>query len=464
MNFTTVKIMRSSSKTGSTFDAGFWVLASQGGNHFLRLLTSILLTRLLAPDAFGLIAIAMTFITAINMVSDLGLRQIIVTSKHSGSPLFLDTVWSLQIIRGLLIFIVASVGAIALFFSSPWLSHSNGGIYSDPVLPIVFVALGVSAIILGFESTGTSVAVRDTKLKTMVLVDVSTQIISAVITLVFAYFYRSVWPLVIGNLVGATARVLLSRKLFTDHVNSFRLDKPYALEIFSFAKLIFASSAMGFLINNADKLAFSLVMSATKFGTVAIAISLLGVLLDTINRLVDNVVFPKLKQAAQENNLLHLAKTFYQFRFWLESAILFLVSFLWFASDSIVHLLFDSRYQSAAQYLRVLSFTQFWLIASCCSSLGLVVGNTHLLATVTWIRLVLTIVFPFIGFSYFGEIGIAWALVFAQIPAVLYAVISARRLLGKAEFDLKRLLALSFVPLGAITGYLVSLALPLVRF
>jgi O-antigen/teichoic acid export membrane protein len=463
MNFNAAKTMTSSNKHGSTFDAGFWVLVSQGGTQFLRLFTSIFLTRLLSPDAFGLIAIAMTFVTAIHMVSDLGLRQIIVTSEHSTSPLFLDTVWSLQIIRGVLILVVALVGALGLSFLANWLGHSNFGVYSDPALPAVFAMLGLSAVILGFESTGIGVAVRDTNLGRMVVIDILVQLISAAMTLLLAYYFRSVWPLVAGNLVGASARVLLSRKLFVDHVNSFRLDKEYMKEILNFSKWIFTSSAMGFVVNNADKLAFSLVMSATQFGTVAIAISLLGVLLDTINRLVDNVAFPKFRQAVQKNNSIALAETFFRFRFWLESVVFFLIAFLWFASDSIVQLLFDSRYQSAAQYLRILSLTQLWLIASCCSSLGLALGNTSLLAKTTWIRLVLTIFFPFVGYHFFGEMGVAWALVAAQMPAVLYAVFSARSLLGQKGINKRGMLAFLFVPLGGLVGYLVSIVLPLVR-
>jgi O-antigen/teichoic acid export membrane protein len=446
-------------KLGSSLDAGRWVLASQGGSHVLRLLTSLVLTRLLAPEAFGLIAIAMTFVTAIQMISDLGLRQIVVTSQHSASSLFLDTVWSLQIIRGIVIFLVALFGALVSYIGATFFWSSGAGVYSDPALPLVLAMIGVSAVILGFESTGISVAVRNTNLKRMVVVDLLTHVVSASMTLLLAYFYRSVWPLVIGNLVGATSRTLLSRKVFSEHRNSFRLDKHHLKEILGFAKWIFVSSGMGFLVNNADKIAFSLVMSAANFGIVAISISLLAVLLETMNRLVENVVFPKLSQAVQSNIPGQVAKTFFKFRFWLEAVIFFSIAFIWVASDSIVDFLFDNRYQQAAVYLRILCLTQLWLVASCCSSLGLALGNTKLLATVTLVRLVLVVVLPFVGYRYFGEIGVAWALVAAQIPAVLIAILWARQLLGVTELNFTSLLAWLFLPLGALTGHLVSLAL-----
>ena len=451
--------MSSFAQSGSTFNAGFWILVSQGGTQLLRLLTSILLTRLLSPDAFGLIAIAMTLIVAIHMISDLGLRQVIVTNEQARTPLFLDTIWALQILRGICVFAVVLVGAVGLMLSTTWISSSNFGIYSDPHLPGVLAALSLSAIILGFEPTGASVAVRDTNLGRVAAIDILTQLISALLTLIIAYFYRSVWPLVLGNLIGACARVLLSRQFFDDHVNSFRMNRKYVVEIFSYSKWIFASSAMGFVVNHADKLAFSLFMSATKFGTVVIAISLTSVVLDTINRLVDNVVFPKLSQAATSGSVASLATVFLQFRFWLEATVLFLIAFLWFASGSIVQLLFDHRYESAASFLRVLSITLIWPIAVCCSSLGLAMGKPSLLATITWIRLVLTIVLPLPIYKYYGDIGVAWALVFAQVPAVLYGMIGARRLLGQTGLNFKRLVVWLFLPLGGLVGSLFSLAL-----
>jgi O-antigen/teichoic acid export membrane protein len=459
MNQKTEKLVNTPILNGSTFNAGFWVLVSQVGTQTMRLLTSILLTRLLSPDAFGLIAIAMTLVTAIHMVSDLGLRQIIVTSENAGSPLFLDTIWTLQILRGLAVFVVALLGAVGLFFSKSLFGLAPVGVYSDPALPVVLAFIGISALILGFESTGIGMAIRGTKLGRMAAVDILTSVVSALMTLGLAYFYRSVWPLVIGNLAGAATRVILSRRIFGDHINQIRLSKQYVTEILSFAKWIFTSSAMGFVVNNADKLAFSMVMTTTKFGTVTIAISLLGVLLDTINRLIENVVFPKFRQAAQSDDPSQLTKTFQRFRLVLDSTVCFSTTFLWFASDSIVGLLFDHRYQAAAEYLRILSFTQLWLIASCCSSLGLALSKPKLLARVTWIRLVLTFVFPVIGYRIAGEVGIAWALVAAQIPAVFYAVVSARRLLGETRISIKTFQAGLSIPLGGLCGYIFALAL-----
>jgi O-antigen/teichoic acid export membrane protein len=456
MNHKTEKLVNTPILNGSTFNAGFWVLASQVGTQTMRLLTSILLTRLLSPDAFGLIAIAMTLVTAIYMVSDLGLRQIIVTSENAGSPLFLDTIWTLQILRGLAVFVLALLGAAGLFFSKSLFGFAPAGVYSDPALPVVLAFIGVSALVLGFESTGVGTAIRGTNLGRMTAVDILTAVISALITLGLAYFYRSVWPLVIGNLAGAATRVILSRRIFSDHINQIRLNKQYVTEILSFSKWIFASSAMGFVVNNADKLAFSMVMTTTKFGTVTIAISLLGVLLDTINRLIENVVFPKFRQATQSNDPSQLTSTFQRFRLVLDSAVFFLTAFIWFASDSIVRLLFDHRYQEAAEYLRILSFTQLWLIASCCSSLGLALGESNLLARVTSIRLILTFVFPVIGYRIAGDIGIAWALVAAQIPAVVYAVVSARRLLGETGIGLKTFQAGLAIPFGGLCGYVAS--------
>src|SRR4051794_26458926 len=80
--------------------AGTWALGGQAAAHILRLGGNLLLTRLLAPDAFGMMSLATVVYVGIVMLSDFGLQQVIVRSRNGEDAEFLDTVWSLQIMHG----------------------------------------------------------------------------------------------------------------------------------------------------------------------------------------------------------------------------------------------------------------------------------------------------------------------------------------------------------------------------
>src|SRR5215470_13141142 len=92
--------------------AGTWSLAGYGLSQAIRFGTNLLMTRLLVPDMFGVMAIATVVMVGLAMFSDLGLRQSIVQSRRGDDPAFLNTAWSVQIIRGVLLWVATVLVAL----------------------------------------------------------------------------------------------------------------------------------------------------------------------------------------------------------------------------------------------------------------------------------------------------------------------------------------------------------------
>src|SRR5690349_19140391 len=86
--------------------AGGWNLAGYGVIQAIRLGSNLIITRLLVPEVFGVIAIVTLVLTVVTFFSDIGLRQNVVQSARGDDPLFLDTVWCVQILRGIAIWFV----------------------------------------------------------------------------------------------------------------------------------------------------------------------------------------------------------------------------------------------------------------------------------------------------------------------------------------------------------------------
>lgn len=72
----------------------------------IRLVRSVVLARLLVPEDFGLFAMALTVVAALNAVSSLGLGRTIVASKFDSDDelkAHLDTIWSVELLKSFLI-------------------------------------------------------------------------------------------------------------------------------------------------------------------------------------------------------------------------------------------------------------------------------------------------------------------------------------------------------------------------
>src|SRR5262249_41516180 len=86
--------------------AGRWTLAGYGIGLGFRFGSSLLLTRLLVPEMFGVMAIATTVMVGLAMFSDVGLKPNVVQSKRGGDAVFLNTAWMIQILRGVMLCIM----------------------------------------------------------------------------------------------------------------------------------------------------------------------------------------------------------------------------------------------------------------------------------------------------------------------------------------------------------------------
>src|SRR5262245_62115529 len=134
-------------------NAGAWTLAGYFLSQAIRLGSNLLMTRLLAPEMFGVMAMAMTVVVGFAMVFDLGLKPNVVQSKRGSDAAFLNTAWVIQICHGAVISIGALCVAAILFLVNRSGFAPQTSVYADPILPYVIAGISITGIIAGFQST-----------------------------------------------------------------------------------------------------------------------------------------------------------------------------------------------------------------------------------------------------------------------------------------------------------------------
>ena len=133
--------------------AGGWSVAGFALSQVIRFGTNLVMTRLLAPEMFGVMTIAQMVMIGLMLFSDLGLRLNIIQSRRGSDPVFLNTAWVTQILVGCLL----ALGAILVASSLALANHLGllppESTYAAPTLPYVLAALGFERLMAGFEST-----------------------------------------------------------------------------------------------------------------------------------------------------------------------------------------------------------------------------------------------------------------------------------------------------------------------
>jgi len=439
--------------------AGFWSIGGHGFGQVLRLVSNLIMTRLLAPEMFGVMAIANVLMVGFSLFSDLGLRQNIVQSKRGDDPVFLNTVWSVQIVRGIIIWFTAVSVSGVLYFAGQVGLLSVDTVYGNPILPFVIAIIAFSSIISGFESTRLSTATRRLVQKKVVLMEVSSQLVGFVVTISWAVVDRNIWALVAGNLAGSLAKTVFSYTMLPGMSNRWKWDSVVIREVLHFGKWVFLSSIFGFLLNSGDRLLLGGLINADVLGVYSIAFLMINAIQMAVSKFSGVVVFPALSEVFRDR-VHRLKGTYYKFRLWQDAGILFLAGFLMSAGSVIISLLYDDRYAGAGPMMQILSLVlvaQRYALADQCY---LAMGRPNLMTMLIIIRILALYSFIPLGFYLNGIEGAVWGIVlghFASVPASMYL---------KAKyniFDLKAELIIlpAFLP-GMVLGNLLSIMYPVI--
>ena len=402
--------------------AGGWNFAGHGLNQAIRLGSNLLMTRLLVPEMFGVMAIATMVTIILSLLSDIGLRQNIVQSRRGDDPAFLDTAWIVQIIRGCVLWVVALGLSIGLYLANAHGLLPVKSVYAVPVLPFVIAVSSFSAVIAGFQSTRWATAFRRFEQLRIMQIEVIAQLAGLAVMIVIAAASRSIWALVTGWLIVTLTITVLSHVWMSGHPNRFRWDPKALHELIHFGKWIFVSSVVGVLAANGDRLLLGGFVEADVMGLYAIAILIVGAISGGLSRFFTMVSLPALSEIAR-NDPARLRDVYYKLRVPGDLVLLFLAGLLFAAGQLVIDLLYDPRYAGSGGMLQILALSFFAVRYGVAHQIYLAVGKPRYLAAINVVDFVslytLVPVLYYLGGTQAAIWGIALCGL-ASIPLVFY--------------------------------------------
>ncbi|WP_191831739.1 oligosaccharide flippase family protein [Pseudomonas fluorescens] len=434
--------------------AGAWNVLSLVLSQVLRLGGNLIIARLLVPEMFGVMVIATTVSVLLHLLSDVGLRQNIIQSRRGDDPLFLNTAWTVQIIRGFVLFSLTLLLAIASWLAQLANLWPAGSTYAAPELPLVLAITGISAIIFGFQSTKIDVAVRTFQQKRVVLIDLTSQVVGLVVMLLIGYFTRSIWSLVIASVLASLASTVLGHVALQGPRNRLQWDRSALTELVNFGRWILVSSVVGVLAMYGDRIWFGASMTAAQLGVYSIAVLILGSIQTGLMKLFGAVALPAFSEAAREGDSERLKALYMRFKLLVDLVSLLACGVLLTASPMLIGWMYDERYADAGTILAILSLSFLVLRYTLAHQVWLAMGLTKYQAIDNIIRLVsLWVLLPLL--LAIGGVNYAiWGVALHTFPTLVLIVYVNRKL---GIFDLKRELAvLPIVAVGALCGALAT--------
>jgi len=420
--------------------------ASQG----IRLASTLLMTRLLAPSMFGVMAIAVMVNVIAALLTDMGIHQNIVQSRRGTEQAFLDTAWTVQILRGLVIWGIALTIAAGLFAAGQAGLVSGDTVYATPILPWVLAISSLSVVIIGFQSTKGPLAERALEQRRLIKLDLTSQLCALAVMVAVAYQTHSIWSLVAGQLVGGAVGTVLSHVALPGQRNRFAWDRESLKEIVSFGKWIFASSFVGVFALYADRIVLGGLVTPSLLGQFAIASTLVAAVQGVFYKVYSTVVMPVLSETVRGDRA-RLKEVFYRVRVPTDLLLLFSAGFLAATGQLVVDVLYDRRYADAGWMLQILAVSLVWARLDATRQLYLALGEPKYPAFLNFARFVSVFVALLVGFRLGGIAGAIWGFAGYQVVIALMSyVFNARLQLNDFRRDLGVLVAL---PIGYGAGW-----------
>ncbi|TVQ18761.1 MAG: polysaccharide biosynthesis protein [Leptolyngbya sp. DLM2.Bin15] len=321
-----------------------WTFIAYGFSQGIRLASNLILTRLLIPEYFGLMALVYTFIGGLTLFSDIGIGPSVIQNRRGNEPDFLNTAWTAQIIRG-----------VGLWLCCLLIAWPVAALYEEPRLIWLIPVIGFTMVLGGLESMSHYTLSRDVAMGKLALFEISTQLIGTAVTVIWAWFNATVWALAGGALVAWSLRLIISHTLLPQVTPSrLKWDQDAIKEIISFGKWIFLSTAMMFLSTQSDRLLLGKFLSLEFLGIYSIAFTL-GDLPRQINQKVyTKVLFPVMSKISDTPRP-ELRKKIMKSRQAALAGLMLVVVILAGGGDIIINFLYNENFRSAGWILSIVA-------------------------------------------------------------------------------------------------------------
>lgn len=377
--------------------------------NLVRIVSTMLMTRLLSPDVYGITGMIMSALFVIGMLSDLGFQSYIVRHQRSDDADFINAVWTIHAGRGVLLTVIGMLMAWPL------------SLVLDK--PQVAAPLAVTSFMLAIEGQGSMNqyrALRHGRVQRYALYDFVPSIIQIVSALIIAYFLRNVWAVVASILIGSSVKVWLSYALFPGTRRFYRADREVAGDLWRFSRMIAASSAVYLVITQVDKLAMARILTLGQFGTYVIASTLASAPTSFAFNYTTSIVYPAAAAAWRAGQSVSDA----YYKCWGRFFYLYALGAgaLIGAADLLIRFLYDPRYLPAARYLSILAIsTSMTMLTRSMHEVMVANGRTSALLELQIVRLIWLVAGGLLALARYDAMILVLTIGLIEVPVYCYA-------------------------------------------
>jgi lipopolysaccharide exporter len=394
----------------------FATAVSFGAQAAIRLGASLILTRILRPEAYGIIAIVTSIGYVVALLGDIAVTVSLVRHEHGETTNYLNTAWTLRLGRGLL-------NTVLMFFAAPLIAN----LYHTAELVMPLRAYSLWFLIAPLESMSFPLAIRRRNSRIIVYSELVATAIATIFSLAYCYYARTYWGMIYGILLNRLLVTVMSYAFYRDVRPRLMIDRGAARELLRLTRYAVPSSLVTIGMNQFDKAIFLRLFDLPLLGVFGLASSIAAPVDSLINKVSQLVLYPRCAhdfRTAPDR----FAVRYYTRNTSLYMSILALPAAIGGAAPLLVHLLYDPRYAQAGTILEAFMVRSSLLsLAGAAECMLIAAGELQAQLHGNIVRAVSVVAGTLAGYYLAGFMGFVYGAVLSVLPQLLYYLWLQRR-------------------------------------
>jgi lipopolysaccharide exporter len=393
---------------------GIWLGIGGGSESGARFLRNIILARILAPEAFGLIAIVMAINNFFETFTYVGMKEAVIQNPRGDERQFQNGAFLVSMVRSAILFCIA-IAAV------PFIA----GFYHKPDLTGMLRLSFLNVLLLGAISPAAYASLKHMNYRTWTFINHGGSFVGVLVTIVLGIIMKNAWALVLGFLCESLFRTVFSY-ILSPYVPSFKSDSDSLRSLMQFSKGIFGLPLLQFLYQRIDIFVLGKMVTDGQLGVYNLAISLAYIPYTIFEMVMGQLLLPMFSTI--QNDVAQLGAAYTRV-----TKIVILIFFPFAAllacfASPLLNLAYGKAYTGASTVFQVLTISLgLRMVGLVSSSVFFALGKPSLFRFSTIMRFVViaAAIVPFI--KMFGTVGAA----LANGIALLVWIILIQRMLKK---------------------------------
>lgn len=388
----------------------------------LGLISTVILARLLTPEDYGLIALALVLAAAIELFSSFDFEVWLIRHADPGREHF-DTVWTLSVLRG-------CITALLLWV----VAEPMAGFYDDARLADIVRFIAVGLCLSSFTNVGVLSFHRDLKFGKDVLFNATVKTGSFIVTVSLGFIWRNYWALAAGIFASHLLRLVVSYGM---HPYRPRLSLGRWRDAYYFSKWLLLGNFLSFLRMRSDTFVLGKVAGNEVLGLYNVAKEIADLAASEIVVPIRRVMVPG--YAKLQGDSVELQRAFIN-----GFGVIMLVGVpcavgLAVVADPLIRVLLGSKWVHAIPIMQVLGLNGVAVIGLANQWPALIaLGRPELASMLLGLCVAVLLPSLYIASSLYGAVGAALTLGSVNVLLVFLGLVTIRRLMQFSWLELWR--------------------------